>query len=50
MERAAVMKNLRPAVGALGWFALLALVLPLACYVLGLSPAPCGSYHERISD
>ncbi|MGA2699439.1 MAG: hypothetical protein ABSE74_07345, partial [Methanoregula sp.] len=41
MERAAVMKNLRLTGRALGWFVLLALVLPLAAaYLLRLSPAP----------
>ena len=41
MERAAVMKNLRLTGRALGWFVLLALVLPLAAaYLLHLSPAP----------
>jgi uncharacterized membrane protein len=41
MERAAVMRNLRLTGRALGWFALLALVLPLAAaYLLRLSPGP----------
>ncbi|MFZ2073267.1 MAG: hypothetical protein WAU64_02185 [Methanoregula sp.] len=44
MEPAAVLTTLRPAFGAIGWCALLALILPLSsAYVLGLSPAAaCG--------